>query len=424
MTEKDQGEDWIDVSVAQDGGILKKIVQAAPDDALGPPPKGYEVAAHYTGRLLDGTKFDSSVDRGTAFKFVIGTGQVIKGWDEGFGSMKIGEKAILKCAPEYAYGKAGSPPKIPSNATLEFEVELLSYREKQKEKWQMSTEERLEAAKKLKTEGTEFFQQEMYEQAVARYEDAANYAVDEGISGKDVPEEERPIYVSCWSNAAMCHVKTKDWSGTIKACNYVLGVVGEEDNLKALYRRGLARLKLGLLKEAKEDLMAAYKLDGANKDVRKALQLWKETMESSKQQEKKAFGGFFSKVDMYKEKKGPLLPNAAGNNPHVFFQVRQGDEDLGRIVMQLYKDITPKTAENFRALCTGERGDGKAGKPLHYKGSTFHRVIKDFMLQGGDFTNGNGTGGESIYGKTFADENFVVKHTKAGMLSMANGMFM
>ncbi|EGG19930.1 Cyclophilin [Cavenderia fasciculata] len=108
-------------------------------------------------------------------------------------------------------------------------------------------------------------------------------------------------------------------------------------------------------------------------------------------------------------------------NPRTFFDIEIDGKAIGRVIFELYADVVPKTAENFRALCTGEKGlSEKTNLRLHYKGSPFHRIIKDFMVQGGDFGNKNGTGGESIYGRRFEDENFKYKHTEPYLLSMAN----
>merc|ERR1712117_425764 len=122
---------------------------------------------------------------------------------------------------------------------------------------------------------------------------------------------------------------------------------------------------------------------------------------------------FFSKLKMLRIANITRMAMSSKANPIVFFDTQIGGEDAGRIIFELNADVVPKTAENFRQLCLGH----EVGS---YKGSIFHRVIPNFMLQGGDFTNHNGTGGKSIYGNKFGDENFSLKHTGPGILSMAN----
>lgn len=201
----------------------------------------------------------------------------------------------------------------------------------------MTPEERMEKATKLKEEGTSEFTAGNHQTAAELYKKASELVDEE--EGEILPDQEKDMYVKCLGNAAMCYVKAKAWSDVIQCCNQVLNNCPEESktNIKILYRRGLAKMHTGELKDAKVDLMAAYEIDNKNKDVRKAIADLKTKFADAKAKEKSAFGGIFGKVSMYNDKEGVFVPNAKGTNPHVFFDVSQGDDSIGRIVMQLYE---------------------------------------------------------------------------------------
>jgi peptidylprolyl isomerase len=395
------------IDVSGDGGIMKKIIKEGEGEF---PEVGMELVTHYTGTLEDGSKFDSSRDRGQYFKFPMGVGRVIKGWDQGFASMKKGERAILRCRSDYAYGPSGNG-KIPGGATLDFDVELFSFAPKKKEKYEMSSEEKVAEGLKNKDEGTMLFKEKRFDEAVDCYEEAASYLEEE------TDEKSIDMWIACKGNSAQCCINNKDYPRAATFATVSMSK-GNTPNVKNLYRRGVARNHMGLYDEAIIDLKECLKIDSDNKAAAIELAKVKKSISDAKKKEKAAYGGMFGKTEFYTDKPVIETPGSSSDNPKVFFDITIGGEHIGRIVMLLYADTTPKTAKNFLQLCTGEVESD--GQKLHYKNCSFHRVIKGFMIQGGDFTNHNGTGGKSIYGAKFADENFKVKHTTGGLLSMAN----
>ena len=200
------------VDLTGDGGVLKRVTRAPTSDAVGPPPVGDEVKAHYTGTLQDGTQFDSSRDRGSVFKFTIGQGQVIRGWDVGFASMKVGERAVLRCRADYAYGDDGSPPTIPAGATLDFDVELLGFGPREKDKWEMSDAEKQAAARKYKEKGTELFKAGQYQLAADEYLEGVGFAEPLGAEPPaDLVAEYDEIFVSLQLNRSQVRARARAW---------------------------------------------------------------------------------------------------------------------------------------------------------------------------------------------------------------------
>lgn len=178
-------------------------------------------------------------------------------------------------------------------------------------------------------------------------------------------------------------------------------------NIKGLYRRSLALIGLQEFEKASADLRHIQEIDPGNADAKQQMAVIKSKQLEIQKKEKKVWGKLFEQ-NYYEN---TVEEFSSAENPRVYFDIKIGSQKEERIEFELYQNIVPKTAKNFIGLATGDK---------KYKTTIFHRLIKDFMIQGGDYENRNGTGGKSIYGDKFQDENFKIKHTERGLLSMAN----
>jgi peptidylprolyl isomerase len=222
--------------------------------------------------------------------------------------MKIGERAILRCRSDYAYGKNGQG-KIPANATLNFDVELLGFGPKKKEPWETSDEEKNEEALKLKESGTLHFQNKKFNDALKDYEEAAELI--------EAVTDSKPLWITCKLNSALAAINLIDYPSAISFSTQVLK--SDPTNVKALYRRGLARNHSGLPEEALEDLNKALELDVDNKAVKIEIAKSKKSILDAKKKAKAAYGNMFSKISVYDDKEVLVVPGTAASNPKVLF---------------------------------------------------------------------------------------------------------
>jgi peptidylprolyl isomerase len=264
------------------GGVTKEVYAEGAGDF---PCYGANVTAHYTGRLLDGTVFDSSVERGQTFKFQLGLGRVIKGWDSGFASMRKGEKAFLTCTPDFAYGAAGSPPKIPAGATLRFEVELIDWA---RDPQYMSLPEKVKEAEAAKEAGNRAFTKGDLGDALAEYARAW------GVVEWETDASATALRASIKNNAAQVRLKQGDWAGALKDA----GKAAEVDpaNAKAFFRKGAAAGKLGEWDAAVAALRECVRLAPGDPAARDALAAAKTAATEARKSKDSMWGGMFKKA--------------------------------------------------------------------------------------------------------------------------------
>ncbi|XP_024451585.1 peptidyl-prolyl cis-trans isomerase FKBP62 isoform X2 [Populus trichocarpa] len=288
--------------VTDDKKVIKKILKEG--DGYDRPNEGAVVKVKLIGKLQDGTVFfKKGQDDSELFEFKTDEEQVIDGLDRAVSTMKKGELALLTIAPEYAFGSSESQQElavVPPNSTVCYEIELVSF-DKEKESWDMNTDEKIEAAGKKKEEGNVLFKAGKYAKASKRYEKAVKYIEYDSSFSEEEKKQAKALKVACNLNNAACKLKLKDYKQAEKLCTKVLEL--ESRNVKALYRRAQAYIQLADLDLAEFDIKKALEIDPDNRDVKLEHKTLKEKMKEYNKKEAKFYGNMFAKMSKKAEAK-------------------------------------------------------------------------------------------------------------------------
>lgn len=300
---------WKTVShVTDDKKVVKKILKEG--EGYERPNEGAVVKLKLIGKLRDGTLFvkkGHSDNEEDLFEFKTDEEQVIEGLDRAVLNMKKGEVALLTVDPEYAFGSSGSQQElatVPPNSTVYYEVELVSF-VKDKESWDMNTEEKIDAAGKKKDEGNALFKAGKYTRASKRYEKAAKFIEYDTSFSEEEKKQSKALKISCNLNNAACKLKLKDYKQAEKLCTKVLEL--ESTNVKALYRRAQAYMNMADLDLAEFDIKKALEIDPNNREVKLEYKTLKEKVKEFNKKDAKFYGNMFAKLN----KTGGGAPEAA-----------------------------------------------------------------------------------------------------------------
>lgn len=384
------------INLTEDGGVKKKLLSLGSGDQ---PSNNNEIIISFTSTI------DNKTTKKENFRFSLGNNEVNSGLEIAVKSMKINEKSSFIISSEYSYNKKNSI----------YEIILLQILPPLKKISEMDFPEKLSRAKMLKNEGVEKYKENEFEIAAEKFLKSIEFVKNSDEKNEDQIEGFN-LLITLLTNLSNCYNHLKNYEKVMKFTEQALKL---KPNAKNYYFRSIASVNIGNLNEAEKNLTELKKFLNENDEGIKYVQNLIENQKKIQNVNKKKFSKNIFKQKLYDDKPNNFKPNFIPEkinekNPKCFFEIQIGNENnKKRIEFELFKDHVPKTSENFRCLCTGE-------KNLHYKNSIFHRIIKDFAISGGDFENNDGTGGKSIYGKTFEDENFYYAHNKEGILTMAN----